>query len=193
MKCVILGSAPYMKKWCEDNLKWFVDNDYKIITFNNSWKLVKDIKLISEWHRSTDHGIKGTFLPTKEETTCFKTNLHTCEMAHKMKISEKYLKYNGGTMFLNIMYYILVEKMYYEVVVIGCDMIYTKQGDTFYSDLSANKARNDPLNKYGDTGLNNELEHCRKQYQQHNVKLYNASNYESRLTFDRFTDHLNNV
>lgn len=169
-----------------------MDKDYKIITFNNSWKLVKDPKLISEWHRSTDHNTKGTFTPTNSDMKQFETILHTCEMAKEMKISEKYLKYNAGTMFLNIMYYILVKKMYYEVVVVGCDMIYTKQGDSFYSDLPESKAKNDPLNKYGETGLNNELEHCCKQYKQYNVNLYNASNYESRLPFERFTDHLDN-
>ena len=189
MKCILLGSAPYMKEWCQNHLMWFVENDYKVITFNNSWKLVEP-KTITEWHCSANHDIVGTFIPTKEEQTHFQTILHTCEMAKIQKISDKYINYRHGTMFLNVMYYILVEKVYSDVVVVGCDMIYTKQGDTFYSDLEENRARNDPVNTYGEEGLNKELEHCKKQFNEHKIKLSNASTTESRLTFDRFTTHI---
>ena len=189
MKCILLGSAPYMKEWCKNHLAWFIENDYKVITFNNSWKLVEP-KTITEWHRSADHGSSGTFIPTKEEETHFQTILHTCEMAKIQKISEKYIHYKAGTMFLNVMYYILVKKVYSDVVVVGCDMIYNKQGDTFYSDLEQSRAKNDPVNKYGEDGLNKELENCKNQFKQHKKKLFNASTSESRLTFDRFTKHI---
>jgi hypothetical protein len=38
-----LGSAPYMKDWVTKHLKWFIENNYKIVCFNNSWKLVEPI------------------------------------------------------------------------------------------------------------------------------------------------------
>lgn len=61
-------------------------------------------------------------------------------------------------MFLNVLYYLLhfkVEKVE-KIVVIGCDMIYSKEGDTFYSDLKISKASNDPINKWGKKGLDIE-------------------------------------
>jgi hypothetical protein len=42
-KFLVLGSAPYMKDWVTKHLKWFIENNYKIVCFNNSWKLVEPI------------------------------------------------------------------------------------------------------------------------------------------------------
>ena len=65
-KLLILGSAPYMQAWVTGNLQWFIDHNYEIVTFNNSWKLVSDITKIT-WHSSSDHWNAGTYVPTESE------------------------------------------------------------------------------------------------------------------------------
>lgn len=186
MKYLIIGSAPYVSQWIAIYLPWFIENDYKIICFNNSWKLV-EFRHIYQWHSSDNFIHRGTFIPTDNEITKFREVI-----IHKSdkEIAQYYVDFKGGTMFLNTLYYLLHFKKLEKVVVIGCDMIYSKKGDTFYSDLKISKASNDPINKWGEKGLNNELMNSLNQFKKHNVTILNASENDTRLLYPKFRHHL---
>lgn len=180
-KVLIIGSAPYMSKW--NHLQWFIDNEYEIATFNNSWKLVSDISKVC-WHSSTDHRSAGTYVPNKEERQRFQfVKIHKYRDPHL-----EFYKQKQTTMFFNVLYYYLYQGCYDEIVVVGCDMIYrSSKGDTFYSNELNSKAKNDPLNNLGETGLTKECAHVWELSQTRNVSVYNASeSTETRLLFPKF-------
>jgi len=184
-KYLIIGSAPYVKEWVRDNLSWFVENNYKIVVFNNSWKLV-DLPLIHKWHHSDNHLSAGTFVPTTDEKrsmNAIQQHMDTDTSNHLYKNPTK------TTMFCNIMYY-YIHKHPCEIVIVGCDMMYSKSGDTFYSHLKTSKASNDPILRLGEKGLNDELDHCYDMCKKYAVIVHNASVEKTRLPFPRFTDHL---
>ena len=205
-KFLVLGSAPYMNDWVPKHLKWFIDNDYKIICFNNSWKLVEPTSFIHMWfHSISFNNSGGTYVPTTSEIPLSKRIVHSQYNQHKEceqsvlprpdpKIPVANKLYNCSkrtTMFFDVIYCIL--KTYGEnadVVVIGCDMIYTKNGDTFYSHLNVSKARNDPIINLGEAGLNAELLHSLKMYDKYGYSIKNASTYETRLPYPKFRMYL---
>jgi len=187
-KLLILGSAPYMQAWVTKNLQWFMDHNYEIVTFNNSWKLVSDITKIT-WHSSSDHWNAGTYVPTESEKHRFnKYKIHT---DHDK--SAKLYNQSISTMFFNVLYHYIydahVHKYPLHIVVIGCDMIYSKEKDTFYSHIEGNKAKSDPINRLGVVNLDKECNHSFVVSKLHNVELYNASEKNSRLPYPRFTNH----
>lgn len=189
-KILILGSAPYMKSWVKDHLQWFEKNNYHIVTFNNSWKLVPDISKIV-WHCSNDHSIAGTYVPSNKEKTKFLKYIIHNDTDKSNVLYKRFVT----TMFLNIIYHyiynhIIEKKHHLHIVVIGCDMIYKKEKDTFYSDIPGNKAANDPIIRLGDERLNDELVHSLKLCKSNQIDIYNASEHESRLPYPRFRNHL---
>jgi hypothetical protein len=94
-------------------------------------------------------------------------------------------------MFLNVIYSLLKSHgTNASVVVIGCDMIYTKSGDTFYSSKKESKARNDPLLKWGDDGLTAECINSEKMFEKYGNAIMNASTYQTRLPYSKFNEHL---
>jgi hypothetical protein len=178
-----------MNEWINTHLQWFVDRRYKIITFNNSWKLIHPPRLIHEWHSSDNHSTSGTFVPTKDEAKEFgNVTVHHCHDDYE----HLYLDYKCGTMFLNVIYNMLLHhNKPYDLVVIGCDFMYNKDGDTFYSSEPGNKARNDPLMLWGKQGLKNELNNSQTQYDKRkDVNIYNASVNNTLLPYKRFVKHL---
>lgn len=185
-KYLIIGSAPYIIDWIKKHLQWFITNDYKIICINNSWKLI-DFRHIHQWHTSNNFIHKGTFIPTDTEFTKFReVIIHNSDK----EIAQYYIDFKDGTMFLNVLYYLLHFKKSEQVVVIGCDMIYSKEGDTFYSDLKISKALNDPINKWGKKELNRELLNSHNQFKKRNISILNASERETRLPYAKFKEHL---
>ena len=63
-------------------------------------------------------------------------------------------------MFLNIIYdYLMNYPKEFDMIVVGFDMVYKQNGDTFYKHVKGSKSRNDPLLKWGHEGLRKELEH----------------------------------
>ena len=188
-KLLILGSAPYMKEWVTKNLQWFMDNNYEIVTFNNSWKLISDITKVT-WHSSLDHWNAGTYVPSDLDILRFKNyKIHS-----DFDESTILYKQSNSTMFFNVLYHYIydayVNKSPLHIVVIGCDMIYSKDKDTFYSDIKGNKATSDPINRLGVVNLDKECKHSFMVSQLHHVELYNASEKKSRLPYPRFTNHL---
>ena len=133
-----------------------------------------------------NHHKAGTYIPTKSELSKLSVIRHT--------LSDNYIhfykNYKGGTMFLNVLYYLLMTYKNFELVVIGCDMIYKKNGDTFYSNSQESKARNDPLIAFGEQGLNEELHNSLMNYNKHNIKISNASINDTRLPYPRFTKYI---
>ena len=177
-----------MQAWVTENLQWFIDHNYEIVTFNNSWKLVSDITKIT-WHSSSDHWNAGTYVPTESEKHRFnKYKIHTDQDK-----SAKLYNQSISTMFFNVLYHYIydahVHKYPLHIVVIGCDMIYSKEKDTFYSNVEGNKAKSDPINRLGVVNLDKECNHSFVVSKLHNVELYNASEKNSRLPYPRFINH----
>ena len=147
---------------------------------------------IDTWHKSVDAHRFATFLPDKAEQDQMK-NIIT---HHNNNLNYRHLyvrdTHNRSTMLLNIFYYLYtIHKGSFEVVVIGSDMIYKKQGDTFYSHLPTSKATNDPVNKFTNEELQNELKNVENLYNSKGATIYNASTEkETKLAFKKFTKHL---
>jgi len=184
-KFLIIGSAPYMRDWVPKHLKWFLRNGYQVATFNNSWKLVP-IEHISYWFDSGEHDKKGTFIPNKHEEARM-NKIHTTDTDPSAKYF--YTKPMKSTMLFNVLYHFMYIHLTEPctLVVVGCDMQYTKEGDTFYSHLKNSKAANDPINRLGESHLERELESSNS----HGFKMYNASTEaKTRLPYPRFRDHL---
>lgn len=197
-KFLVVGSAPYMNDWAPKHLEWFIKNDYKIICFNNSWKLIplSDLYL---WFHSSDFESANTFIPTNKEIpgtnrvdSYDRGNRKFPKPKENIPCLDKlYGNKKCGTMFLNLIYSIL--RAYgdkCEVVVIGCDMIYTKSGDTFYSHEKISKARNDPLLLWGEEGLTKECNQSYNQFKKYGGTILNASTNATRLPYPKFTAHL---
>jgi hypothetical protein len=198
-KYLVIGSAPYMSEWISKHLNWFVENDYRIICFNNSWKLVP-LNHIYLWFHSTDFQKANTYVPTMGEIPhTSRINSH----GHRDGKLPKFLphipgldalhciKRGIGTMYFNVIYNLLRSHgTDASVVVIGCDMIYTKNGDTFYSSEKNSKARNDPLNRWGDENLTKECNNSDAMFAKYGNPIMNASTHKTRLPYTKFTKHL---
>jgi len=186
-KFLIVGSAPYTKGWTERHLAWFVNEGYLILPINNARKLIP-LHLINEWHKPGDYEWFGSFDIIEKELEQMQSVVTHCNDNFGYWKLYKKIK-GGGTMFFNLLYY-LVHKYKHPitVVVVGNDMIYRKEGDTFYSHLPNSKAKNDPINKWNEQELSDELLHIQSLYQQNNHTLLNASDQEqTKLPFPRFT------
>lgn len=189
-KFLILGSAPYAKEWVNQHLDWFVTNGYRILPMNNAHKLVPP-SLVYEWHKPSDYSTYGSFHVNSKYMNQMQSIVTHCH--DNFDYIRFYKNHKGeGTMMFNVLYYLLRNHEYpITVVIVGSDLVYHKQGDTFYSMLPGNKARNDPINKYTDVELNEELQHVHVLYKQRNHLLLNGSDQtETRLPFDRFTAYL---
>ena len=200
-KYLVIGSAPYMPEWISKHLNWFVKNDYRIICFNNSWKLVPP-ENIYVWFHSNDFKQKNTYIPSIDEIPLeSRIDSHGYLdkklpefLPHIPDLYKLYIKINGGTMFLNVIYSLLRSHgTNASVVVIGCDMIYTKSGDTFYSHEKESKARNDPLLLWGEAGLAAECINSNEMFQKYGNPIMNASTYQTRLPYLKFVQHLSSV
>jgi len=199
-KYLVLGSAPYMSTWVDEHLNWFIGAGYRIICFNKSWKLVP-APMIYVWYHSDNFKTANTYVPTLSEIPSSKRiNSSGNGKFNKLPVKKSnipiprdmYYECKCGTMFLNVIYSLLGSYgSEANVVVVGCDMIYTKNGNTFYSDRPESRAKNDPLRTWGETGLTKECEVSLEQYQKYGGTIRNASTCESRLPYPRFTDHLN--
>lgn len=189
---LIIGSAPYVSEWINLYLEYFEKRNYKIICFNNSWKAGVPLDMIDEWHHSNNHGTAGTYKPTISELKCFGTSIHHYNNGG---LRDLYLRFRrGGTMFFNVMYSLLSRaEEPSQFVVVGCDFIYEKFDDTFYSDRPESKAAADPLLRYTPEELTEEAQHCYCLFESATKGphfVLNASQYESLLGWPRFTDHL---
>jgi mannosyltransferase OCH1-like enzyme len=188
-KYLVVGSAPFVDDWIQKHMKWFVDRGYKIIPFNNAWKAVP-LEYIHAWHRPSDSKRHATFLPTDEEIKQMNVVNHH---GNNLKYRHLYVTKNDkSTMLFNILYYLYVHnEKPFTVSIIGSDMIYKKNGDTFYSNLEISKAQNDPVNKFLEIELKNELDNIYKLYENRGCEVLNASyQEETRLPFKRFLDYL---
>jgi len=180
IRYLIVGSAPYVEDWVKEHLQFFLNRQYNVCCINNAWKAVP-LGSIEEWHYSNNHSTVGTYIPRPTEIAKIpRFTQHTTRGG-----ARKYYKHfkRGGTMFFNVLYSLLDrhKSKQMRVAVIGCDFIYRKDGDTFYSDREESKAQNDPLLRYSLDELREESEHCYNFY--HNStrdhELVNASPYRS--------------
>lgn len=196
-KYLVVGSAPYMQDWISKHLNWFVENNYRIVCFNNSWKLIP-LQNIYVWFHSNDFTKKNTYIPTINEIPLdsrIKSHGYLDEKLPEFlpqipDLKQLHINRKGGTMFFNVIYNLLRSHgSEASVVVIGCDMIYTKSGDTFYSDKKGSKARNDPLCLWGDEGLTNECANSHEMFKKYGNPIMNASTYKTRLPYAKFENH----
>ena len=182
-KIILLGSAPYMKAWVADNLQGFVDQGYAVVAVNNAWRLVPDLSKVI-WHSSNEHNHRGTYVPTQKELDQFRKRvIHQDTDACIQLYAGK-----NTTMFFNTLYHYVFYGVK-DVVVVGCDMMYTKSGDTFYSNKPGHKAQNDPLVRLGDENLNKECRHSYEMCKKYNINIRNASRAKSRLPYPRLTQY----
>jgi glycosyltransferase involved in cell wall biosynthesis len=184
---LVVGSAPYVKDWLKKHKIWFLSNNFKVLPINNAWTLFESNE-IYEWHRAEDYFSAGSIIPTKEELYNIRTFIHTVVNNYK----HNYISYRNGTMFLNVIYHLL-EKLKNtnnsEIVIIGSDMIYNKKGDTFYSNIPGNKAQNDPILKWNNKELQDELDNSKKLYSINKLKIFNASEHITRLPYQKYVNH----
>jgi hypothetical protein len=80
------------------------------------------------------------------------------------------------------------------VVFVGCDMMYKSTDDTFYKHVPDHKARPDIVLAY-DNDFNRVALEFNDKFDQiinhkKQISFYNASEFDTRLPFERFTAHL---
>lgn len=207
-KYLVIGSAPYISEWIDTHIEWFLENDYKIVTFNNSWRLFQhELHWIHEYHMSDNHESAGTFVMDHETRVKLGSRLvrHVHPDASEHEIQKlvgtnnvyyrvKRSKYGKNTMFFDILQYFvdLSTNQLTEVVFIGCDMMYRNHDDTFYNYVVGHKARPDIVLAYDNDFDRVALEFQDKfnQTDPSQLMFYNASEQETRLPFLRFRNHL---
>jgi len=201
-KYLVLGSAPYVSEWVDCHLNWFVEHDYKLVTFNNSWRLI-DLDLIHEYHMSDNHETAGTFVMNHEIRRQLGPRLvrHVSPNASDEDVKQltqdninyrvKPSKYGNNTMFFDMVQYFIDHHVQADIVFIGCDMMYRNDVDTFYNHVPGHKARPDIVlaydNDFGRVALEFQYKFEQKPY---GLRFWNASEHDSRLPFERFRDHL---
>jgi hypothetical protein len=195
-KYLLVGSGPEVETWISKHLQWFVLNDYKILTFNNSWKIVP-LHHIFEYFNASDSKHHCTFIPSEIEKKQInkKTTINQDKCIRDLYCILKKNPRASTTMFFDVLYYLHAKHAkhgdQFSVAVVGCNLIYKKKGDTFYSHLPISKATNDPVNKFTDKELSIELSNVQKLYDSRSCDIWNASTMEgTRLPFKRFHDYL---
>jgi len=185
MNALIMGSAPEARTWFECHWSWF-EPDHQLICFNNSWCVPDRIEQITWYHQAADHARHGTKIMTPEQLACVRTHTHR----HVDDHVRLYRDPERTTMLFNVLLFHIHRQDYNNIRVVACDMQYRREGDTFYSDEPGSRARNDPLNTLGASGITRECDNVIRQANTRGTQVTNASTKVSRLTLDRFTDHL---
>lgn len=181
---LLIGSAPYVEEWWKKYNAWFRERRYEIVVLNNAWKIVDGIvDLDARWFRSNDFFKIAQCQPTADQQKQFRI-----ENSRTLRVPHWYNKVKGGTMICNVLCSLLNEavavKQKCRVVVIGSDLIYTGDKTHFYGN-----GGDDPL-RFGKKYLRKTLQQIQKEYMEEGGELLNASTGETRLPFDRFTEHL---
>lgn len=209
-KYLVLGSAPYMRDWVATHLGWFVTHGYQVVTFNNSWNLLDRVD--HEYHMSDDHETAGTFVMDHDarkrmgprlvwhvSPECSDTDVET--LTNSKETGNRHYrvcrsKFGKNTMFFDMVQYFIdhTERHHTTVVFVGCDMMYKSTDDTFYKHVPDHKARPDIVLAYDNDFDRVALEFNDKFDQIINhkkqISFYNASEFDTRLPFERFTAHL---
>ena len=216
IKYLVIGSAPYIRYWVEAHLEWFVKNEFTVVTFNNSWNLLGNTtsNIVHEYHMSDDHETAGTFVMDHESRKrmgarlvrhvhpeCTQHDIDT--LVNQRETGNRYYrvklsKFGKNTMFFDMVQYFIDMEMTEQqdtmVTFVGCDMMYKSTDDTFYKNVPGQKARPDIVLAYDNDFIRVAKEFHDKFEQLKHKKtplyFYNASEFETRLPFDRFTEHL---
>ena len=185
-KMLIIGSAPYVPEWCEHNLMKFIQNDYKIIVINHAYKVVNK-KYINEHHISKTFEDRNSNKINKGK---FSKNLiihDDFDYIRNLSVIK-----DNTTMLFNVLYHCIYFDKEFDMYIIGCDMTYRKQGDTFYSKTISNFKKTDEkkyIKKrilcYGEENLQKELKNVQKVYDRKKCGIYNLSTDTTRLPFKR--------
>lgn len=135
-KRLVVGSAPYVKKWWEANRGEVVEAGYKPCSINNAWMVTREDTW--RWYFSTDYfALSGATAPNALELAAS----HEWKGGMKSACTKSPFWYDqspgSGTMFLNVMYDIINEwsgsKMFrLEIAIIGNDLVPGIEG-AFYS------------------------------------------------------------
>lgn len=214
IRYLIVGSGSNIKKWWQENKKYVIENNYRIIPMNNAWKIV-GAENIFRWYVPNDFHCRGSVYPTDNELN---TMREIALAASKNDV--KYIKKNSsatpnyfifrgqcdirfqykdttnksGTMFINTLFSLMSEIYPYrqccEIYIIGSDFDYSDTRNThFYSNVKGNKASNDPL-RYGNKWLKDELENVYNISKKYNYKIFNySSNPNTMLPFPKVAFH----
>jgi hypothetical protein len=180
---LLIGSGPGIDAWWPAHRRYFLDNSYRIHPINNAVSVVGADTTV--WYKSWDYTgfipdeIPPTF-PDPSEQWLMRPLWHPPPPGLS--------GYVPCVMFHAALYHMLNEAIRdavsASVVVIGCDLIYDGKQTHFYGTGTP-----DPL-RFGGAWLDTELARLTAVYPSAYSTLRNASTTESRLPFDRFTDHL---
>lgn len=212
-KYLVLGSAPYMRDWVATHLNWFVTHKFTLVTFNNSWHLLDRLNVEHEYHMSDDHETAGTFVMDHDarkrmgpmlvrhvSPECSDTDVET--LTNSKETGNRHYrvcrsKFGKNTMFFDMVQYFIDQcnERHQAVVFVGCDMMYKSTDDTFYKNVPDHKARPDIVLAYDNDfdrvalEFNDKFDQITKRTNK-GISFYNASEFETRLPFERFTAHL---
>lgn len=175
-KFLLIGSAPYIKKWYEKYALNLIKNNYKLCVMNNAWAI--DPKNVYLWLYPCDFFDTGKLFPNKQQRKNWKEYIFDHRIITKLKYN-----YNkegkSGTMLLNVLIYLLnksIEKnQKCEVLISGCDCIYEKKKSHFYG-----VGTSDPL-RYGKIWLIKELNRIKSFYEKEKCLIYNVGNRRKTL------------
>lgn len=199
-KFIVIGSAPYVKDYWNENKNYYIENDYTVCAFNNAWAVDPDN--VDIWFHPDDFWIYSQCIPERQDLEKFK------EYPMPRSRVNGYLDKDASksTMLLNVLHILFNENRgkKIEVVVMGSDLVYPKNTDEnshFYGKsstlnpqvqkllLNTNKQYTginaDPL-RFGDSWLDKELENIKRRYLSAGHFIYvDTPNKETRLPFER--------
>jgi lipopolysaccharide biosynthesis glycosyltransferase len=181
---VLLGSAPHVKDYWEQNKKYYLQNGYKVLAINNAWYI--DTKNLTEWFHPDDFWKLGTHIPNENDLKQFKETPMPRSRVEGYKDNNK----GRGTMLLNVIYIMhnrynkLNKKL--NLVVIGSDFQYSKDKQFFYGKTKKqnpvvqkllDKNNNhlvginaDPL-RFGTNWIMNELYNAKEMYHSNGFQI----------------------
>ncbi|MCK9279241.1 MAG: hypothetical protein M0P71_01245 [Melioribacteraceae bacterium] len=186
---LIVGSAPYIKDWWNNNSK-NIDKNIYVCAMNNSWSLTKE--RTDYWLIPNDFFCTGKVLPSHDD---FRQSLRCLRGGITTSFLNKPYWYKcedgSGTMLLNSIYHIInlcyIHGVMFNIYIIGCDLMYNKDTNHFYGEGTA-----DPL-RMGDEWLIRELNLVKKLSEEKDFKIYNLSEGETRLPFERNTLNVSSI
>lgn len=169
-----------MRHW-----SWF-EPTHDLICFNNSWRVCECVNQIEWYHQAADHARHGTYMMNEQQRATCATHVHRHSDTHVRLYADP----EHTTMLFNVLLFHINRRDYTHIRVVACDMQYRHEGDTFYSDDPHSRASNDPLNTLGAEGITRECDNVIRQANTRGIQVTNASTRVTRLTLDRFTEHL---
>lgn len=173
-KILLLGSAPYVKKWYEENGEKYRAAGFKVCPINNAWSVCENDAFF--WFRSEDFFyIPTTVKPNDGQREKWFEVVRTLDYPFFYEKGRA-----GGTMILNILCHLLnhsfFSKVPFFIAIAGSDLIYHEgKKNHFYGHGTP-----DPMN-LGKNFLIDQLRIIKMQAEQMATSIVNAGGQEESL------------